>query len=79
MVIVAVTLVVGGKAVKAVAFFYRVMERTPFGDKFVFHPPQTVDCSARGMRSDLSLVSRLLNVKNCKEPEMFVLPTMPTS
>lgn len=79
MVIVAVTLVVGGKAVKAVAFFYSVMERTPFGDKFGFHHPQTVDHSALGMRSDLSVMSRLLNVKNCEEPGMFALPTMPTS
>lgn len=79
MVIVALALVAGGKAVKAVAFFYRVMESTPFGDKFGFHPPQTVDHSALGMRSDLPLMSRLLNVKNCEESEMFVLPTTPTS
>lgn len=33
----AVVLVGEGEAVKTVTFFYNVMERTPFGDKFEFH------------------------------------------
>lgn len=67
-VIAAVTLVAGGKAVKAVAFFYRVMERPPFGDKFGFHPPQIIQHGAWDLTSlscHASSMSRTVKSLRC--------------